>query len=188
MNNQGQQQSNNASTSLPHCGRVPTSDGFWSWQQVEDRMVEAMRHWWRSSDRESRFALGGRISSVWRQYFATRRDLAGWEMLAEMQAVEPGPLPLSRGDMARMVEASEWLAAVPERDRRLVIAVLVKLASGAKVVPWLVIWKALGRGKPGPEGLRSRYSRGLTCIANALNGGKLAGKSVNPATDNTRQI
>jgi hypothetical protein len=155
-------------------------DDLWSWQMVEDRMVEAMRHWWRSSDSEARFALGGRISSVWRQYFATRRDLASWEMLADMQAVEPAPLPLSRADMARMAEASEWLRFVPESDRRLVIAVLIKLAKGAKVVPWLVIWKALGRGKPGPEGLRSRYSRGLTCIAKALNGGKAAGKPVNP--------
>jgi hypothetical protein len=153
---------------------------YWSWQDVEDRLAEAMRHWWRSSDNEARFALGGRVSSIWRQYFPTRRDLAQWDMLVDMPAVEPTPLPLSRGDIARMNEASEWLAHVPERDRRLVVAVLVRLASGAKTVPWLLIWKALGRGKPGPEGLRSRYSRGLTCIAHALNGGNLPRDAVKP--------
>jgi hypothetical protein len=30
---------------LPHGGRVPT----WTWQAVEDRMAEAMGHWWRSA-------------------------------------------------------------------------------------------------------------------------------------------
>jgi hypothetical protein len=74
--------------------------------------------------------------------------------------------------MARMVEASEWMRFVPEADRRLVIIVLVKLAKGNKTVPWLAIWKALGRGKPGPEGLRSPLQPGHHRVANALNGGK----------------
>jgi len=151
----------NPSKSLPHGGRVQ----FWTWRDAEDRLVEAMRHWWRSSDNEARFALGGRISSIWRQAFTDK--LALIEQLG-MEPSPPSALPLSRGDMKRMAEASEWLAYVPERDRRLVIAVLIKLAKGAKVVPWLVIWKALGRGRPGPEGLRSRYSRAITDIANAL--------------------
>lgn len=160
------------SASLPLHGRVE-----FSWQDVEDRLVEAMRHWWRSHDNEARFSIGGRISSVWRHYCPDRRDLILWDQLRDLEADEPAPLPLSRGDIARMTEASEWLRFVPERDRRLVIAALVKLAAGAKTVPWLATWKALGRGKPGPEGLRSRYSRGLTCIANALNNPRMAEKS-----------
>jgi hypothetical protein len=47
----------------------------------------------------------------------------------------PKALPLSRGDMARMVEASEWMRFVPEADRRLVIMVLVKLAKGNRPCP-----------------------------------------------------
>jgi hypothetical protein len=119
---------------------------------VEDRMAEAMRHWWRSPDSEARFSLGGRISSIWRQAFT---DKAGADRTAGHGADAPEPLPLSRADIARMKEASEWMRFVPEADRRLVVMVLVKLASGHKTVPWLMIWKALGRGKPGPEGLRS---------------------------------
>lgn len=164
---EGKQVGEVLSISLPQRGRVE-----WSWKAVEDRMVDAMRHWWRSSDSEARYNLGGRISSIWRQAWTDRLDLIRHDGLVDLKAEEPRPLPLSRDDIARMVEASEWLRFVPDRDRRLVIVVLVKLASGHKTVPWLTIWKALGRGKPGPEGLRSRYSRAITCIANALNGEK----------------
>jgi hypothetical protein len=150
-----------APTMIPGRGRIG-----WVWQDVEDRLVEAMQHWWRSSDSEARFSLGGRISSIWRQAFTDRMALIDQ---LDMEPTPPTALPLSRGDMARMVEASEWLRFVPEADRRLVILVLVKKAKGNTKTPWLLIWKALGRGRPGPEGLRSRYSRGVTCIANALN-------------------
>lgn len=165
----GGQMVGDASSTLPHGGRVANGAMFWTWQAVQDRMVEAMGHWWRSSDSEARFSLGGRISSIWRMAWTDRMGLALIEQLDLPSANAPRPLPLSRDDMARMAEASEWMRFVPEADRRLVIIVLVKLAAGAKTVPWLTIWKALGRGKPGPEGLRSRYSRAVTSIANALN-------------------
>jgi hypothetical protein len=152
------------SITLPHGGRMPT----WTWQLVEDRMAEAMAHWWRSSDSEARFSLGGRISSIWRQAFTDKMALI--EQLG-MEPTPPAAMPLSRADIRRMEEASEWMRFVPEADRRLVVIVLVKLASGSKSASWMAIWKALGRGKPGPEGLRSRYSRAITCVANALNGG-----------------
>jgi hypothetical protein len=168
MTYQGQAQQDDPSMTLPHGGRVPT----WTWQAVEERMAEAMGHWWRSPDSEARYSLGGRISSIWRQSWTDRSVMALIEQLDVVKTEQPKALPLSRDDMARMVEASEWMRFVPEADRRLVITVLVKLAKGNTTVPWLAIWKALGRGKPGPEGLRSRYSRAITCVANALNGGK----------------
>jgi hypothetical protein len=156
------------STTLPHDGRV-TDAGFWTWQAVQDRMAEAMRHWWRSPDADARFSLGGRISSVWRQ--CVDDQLA----LIERHGVEseaPRPLPLSRADMARMVEASEWLAYVREEDRRLVTMVLVYLARGETKVPWLKLKRRLGV-EYGADGLRKRYSRAITAVANVLNGGKL---------------
>jgi hypothetical protein len=157
-----------ASITLPTDGRVER-DPAWTWQLVEDRMAEAMRHWWRSPDGDARYSLGGRISSVWRQ--CVDDPLA----LIERHGVEteaPRPLPLSRGDMARMVEASEWLRHVPPADRRLVVLVLVYKARGEKKVPWLKIKRRIGVAF-GADGLRKRYSRAITCVANALNGGKL---------------
>lgn len=147
--------------------RVPV----WTWQAVQERMAEAMRHWWRSHDSEARFNLGGRISSVWQQTWTDRADLALIEQLG-MEADDPRPLPLSRADMARMVEASEWLAHVREADRRLVVLVLVYLAKGEKKVPWLKVKRRL-RVEHGADGLRKRYSRAITDVANVLNGGKL---------------
>jgi hypothetical protein len=163
MTYEWQTRQGNASAIVPGGGRVPA----WTWQDVEDRMVEAMGHWWRSTDSEARFSLGGRISSIWRQAFTDK--LALIEQL-DMEPTPPMALPLSRGDIARMQEASEWMRFIPEADRRLVIMVLAKKARGHKTVPWMIIWKALGRGKPGPEGLRSRYSRAVTCVAAMLNG------------------
>jgi hypothetical protein len=60
--------------------------------------------------------------------------------------------------MARMVEASEWLAHVREEDRRLVVLVLVYLAKGEKKVPWLKLTRRLGVGM------------GLTACASATAG------------------
>jgi hypothetical protein len=165
-------QAADASTSLPTRGRVR-----FSWQDVEDRLVEATENWRRSPDADARFSLGGRISSIWRQAWTDRIGMALIEQLDLPAPDEPKPLPLSRSDVARMTEASEWMRFVPEADRRLVIMALSYLARGRSVVPWLVIWKKLGRGKPGPDGLRMRYSRALTAVCKALNSGGTAEKS-----------
>jgi hypothetical protein len=168
MTYEGRDDCGDGCTTIASRARVPV----WTWQAVHDRLCDAMRHWWRSHDNDARFSLGGRISSVWRSYVPDRRDLAAWGALVDFEADEPSPLPLSRADIRRMNEASEWMRFVPEGDRRLVVMVLAKMAGGRhKTVPWLTIWKALGRGKPGPDGLRSRYSRAITCVANELNGG-----------------
>jgi hypothetical protein len=157
----------NGCAALASDARVPT----WTWQAVQDRMAEAMRHWWRSHDSEARFNLGGRISSVWQSYFPDRADLTSWGSLVDLETAEPRPLPLSRADMARMVEASEWLAHVREGDRRLVVLALVYLAKGHKRVPWLKIKRRLGVDY-GADGLRMRFSRAITDVAVVLNGGK----------------
>jgi hypothetical protein len=142
-------------------------DDFWTWQAVEDRLVDALDLWRRSHDGDARFSLSGRISSIWQQ--CVDDPLA----LIERHGVEteaPRPLPLSRGDMARMTEASEWMRFVPECDRRLVILALGYLLKGYSRVPWLKLKHRLGI-KFGADGVRMRYSRALTAIAVALNGG-----------------
>lgn len=139
--------------------------------EVEERLVEALRHWWRSADHDARFSLGGRISSVWRQvlpgeHLADLIDARG----QEMETPAPRPLPLSRADMQRRDEATEWLLLVPERDRRLVIMALGYLAKGDKRIPWLKIARRLRI--LGAEGLRKRYSRAITDVCHSLNARK----------------
>lgn len=140
---------------------------FWAWQDVEDRLVEAMGHWWRSHDRDARFSLGGRISSIWRQAWTDRETMALIEQV-DLPREALKPLPLSRADMARMQEASEWLRFVPEADRRLVVLALTKKAAGHSRIPWMNLKRAL-RVRFGADGLRKRYSRGIATIANSLN-------------------
>jgi hypothetical protein len=150
------QQADHSST-LPQIGRVPV----WTWRDVEDRLAEAMRLWWRSHDGDARFSLRGRISSVWQQALSEPAFI-------DIQLAQLQPLPLSRADMARMTEASEWLRHVREEDRRLVVLVLGYLAKGEKKVPWLKVKRRMGVAY-GADGLRKRYSRAITAIANVLN-------------------
>ncbi|HVM38305.1 MAG TPA: hypothetical protein VM265_07965 [Sphingomicrobium sp.] len=156
------------------CRKGAVPPGFWTFEAVEERLVEAMRLWRRAPDIEARFSLGGRISSIWRSYCADRRDLAAWGALIDVEAEAPRRLPLGRAEIGRMTEASDWIAFVPDRDRPLVMAVLTALARGARAFPWESYWRSLGRGRPGPDGLRWRYSQAITKVANALNRRKSA--------------
>jgi hypothetical protein len=158
----GDRHGSNASATVPLGGRVE-----WTWEEIEDRLVDALDLWRRSHDRDARFSLGGRISSVWRQCVDDPLALIERHVVAPEA---PRPLPLSRGDMARMTEASEWMRFVPERDRRLVVLALTYLLKGHSRVPWLKLKHRLGI-KFGAEGVRKRYSRALEAIAKALNGG-----------------
>lgn len=149
-------------------GRDVAGAGFWDHEGVEERLVDTFLAWRRTPTADARFCIAGRISSLWSRVIEDRalidRDGADGEVEA------PRPLPLSRADIARRDEASEWFAFIPERDRRLVTEVLAFRAKHEdKQVPWLKVWKRLGRGKPGPDGLRMRYSRAITAICNGLN-------------------
>lgn len=137
------------------------AEQFYTFDMVEERLVEGMLLWRRAGDAEARFCLRGRISSIWRMALAEPAFI-------DIKEAELKPLPLSRGDVARMTEASEWIAFVPEHDRKLVMAALSALAGGRSQVPWLKLKVKLGV-KFGAEGLRKRYSRAITGVANALN-------------------
>lgn len=147
------------------------TDAFWTFDAVEERLIEAMRFWWRSPGGGSwpfagdgpwhlvtRLARAGSADEVWR----IEHD--------ELKAADRRPvqLPLTRDDIARRDEASEWLAHVPPADRELVVAALVHLAAGAKPVPWTRLKHRLGI-RFGADGLRKRYSRAVAGIAAALN-------------------
>jgi hypothetical protein len=144
-------------------GRVKS---FWTFDDVETRLAEAMRLWWQAPDRERGWQ---HVKAMWPeiQRHGWRVDVDG-EFDERPAIEEPRPLPLTRDQVAEMIEASEWLAHAPERDRKLVAIVLVYHAKGAREVPWKRIWERLGRGKPGPDGLRKRYSRAIAAIAKVL--------------------
>lgn len=150
----------------PREGAAAEAGSFWTFEAVEARLVEAMLCWWRMPDRERGWQ---RVKAAWPeiQRFPWRQNVGG-----ETDEREEDPQPrrpaLTRGEIEETGEASEWLRHVADRDRKLVAMVLACLAGGAKAAPWLDIWDRLGRGRPGPEGLRKRYSRAITKIAQEL--------------------
>src|SRR4051812_16360430 len=103
---------------------------FWTFDAVQERLVEGMRLWWRSPG-EGKWPFAS--DAPW--HLMTRRTrlsagmVKGMEMtrlLQEDDAEETRrwqgrekPGPLSREDVAMRDEASEWLTWVDERDRRL---------------------------------------------------------------------
>lgn len=151
--------------------RVQASRGeLVTFQTVEERMKEAVDHWGRMPDRES----------SWQHVKAAWPDILrhGWRVNTdgehdEREAVqEPKRPALARYQIEAMVEASEWLRFAQERDRRLVAVVLAAKVRQGRRLKWEAIWVRLGRGAPGPDGLRMRYTRAISDIAKQLNARK----------------
>jgi hypothetical protein len=144
--------------------------GFWTWQAVEDRLVEAV-HQWRRMPGGGRwpFASDGPWHLIRKQ----------WEDWDARDPKPLRPLPLRRAEMREMEEATEWLLVVPEVDRRLVVIVLTLRARGVNQGLWPQVRNLMGL-KWGLEGLRKRYSRGLTAVARHLNSQFSAAQRVKP--------
>lgn len=143
---------------------VPVAEGsiFWSFADVEARLVEAMQFQWRTESGTWGFASDGPWHLIVRDW---------WDWAAHEDKPVPR-IPLSREQLARMEEASGWLALAPERDRKLVVLAVTALAAGRKVVPWRALLRPMGL-RLGSHGLRKRYSRAMTCICEALNAAEL---------------
>lgn len=139
---------------------VPVMEGsvFWSFADVEARLVEAMQFQWRTESGTWGFASDGPWHLIVRDW---------WDWAAHEDKPVPR-IPLSREQMKRMDEASGWLVLAPERDRRLVVLAVTALAAGRKVVPFRALRRLLNV-KTGEDALRKRYSRAVTCICAALN-------------------
>jgi hypothetical protein len=76
--------------------------------------------------------------------------------------------PLTRADVARRDETSEWLTWIAADARKVVVAVLAQLASGRTNVDWRRVKLALGV-ETGDKGVYRRYTRSITAIAQRLN-------------------
>ncbi|HVQ09538.1 MAG TPA: hypothetical protein VMS43_13990 [Allosphingosinicella sp.] len=151
----------------PIFGRDVEDPTFWTFREVEGRLIEALRHWRRMPDRERGWL---HVKALWPElkHHGWRVDVEGEFSEREMDPVPRRP-HLTRGQIAQMNEASEWLLIVPERDRRMVaLALAFQVAGGDRRMSWERVWRDVGRGRPGPDGLRMRYSRAITRIAQHL--------------------
>lgn len=135
--------------------------------EVEERLVETVRLWWRSpGGGRSPFAGDG----PWHLVSASNSTAARAERYRDAKELgedvnpRPRPLPLTRDQIAERDAVSEWLSFVPERDRQLVKLVLIERAMGRRTVRWSAIRAELNE-EISPKGLDWRYSKAIHSIA-----------------------
>ncbi|MES2494623.1 MAG: hypothetical protein V4618_00785 [Pseudomonadota bacterium] len=152
---------------------------YWTFEAVQERLVEAMTVLWRSGDRE-RGWLRGSTLPIWREVVAEVKDAS-----PDDQAIVT--CALTRAEVMRADEAMGWVAAwVPTGDtRRIVGTVLTCLAASGGRVEWLLIWSRMGGQAGGwtTDGLRMRYGRAITSVCQRLNA-----KHFNGYTSSTQSL
>lgn len=159
---------------------IEANASFWTFEAVEERLIEAIELWKRSPggglgpSTGNGYATDAPWQLLTRATRASAGDMAAmdlWRIEQEEAAKHGGQarriMGLNAEEVARRDEASEWLRFVPLQDRTLVVLALHHLAAGASRVPWMRLKHALGI-KFGADGLRKRYSRAITGIAVAL--------------------
>jgi hypothetical protein len=142
-----------------------------SFDEIEARLVEAVRVSWRLPDREAGWQ---RVQSAWpeilRETSAGDYDARGGDLASS--DVKLRTAAATRDEVAGMEQAFDWLRAVADDDRRLVALAIGCLARGDKQVPWLRLRRPMGLTH-GAEGLRKRYTRALGRACQRANQGFL---------------
>lgn len=140
--------------------REASGDGsFWTFEGVEERLVETVRCWWRMpGGGHWPFATDG-------PWHLIKSELYGPDVDRDAPL---RPLPLRRAEIAAMEEATEWMTWVAEDKRRILVLGIGQLARGRRQVRWGEIKRTLGIAL-GSGGLEWRYSQAVALIANVLN-------------------
>lgn len=144
--------------------RVEREEGaLLSFDDVEERLVEALRCSWRLPDRE---AAWRKVRSLWPAF---RRHTAFGDWYEVASKDEPRRPPVSRREIALMEEAFGWVGAVEGDDRKLIGLAVTELARGRARVPWRRLLRPMGL-KMGSDGLRMRYGRAMRRVVERANG------------------
>lgn len=165
---------------------APDFDAEWTFDAVEDRLIEAMRFAWRDEPGNWPFASDG-------PWHLIRSNEYFWDYTTQTGRLrredEPPPprVPLSREERARMAQAVDWLAMLddpavhPVRarvaggacDARLVVLATRKLAAQRgegpngerkRAIRWSQLLRPMGLTR-GAGMLSKRYSRAVAAIA-----------------------
>jgi len=144
-------------------------EGFWTFDMVQERLVEAYGFLRRLPDPERRF-LRVKTMSIWDQVSIT----------AEMTAVEraeyllyragdPPRMPgLTRVEIGRMDEALRWVEWIKPTVRTIMGRALEQLYHGNSRIAWGSM--VADPTQPGSsEKLRKAYGRAIALICNTLN-------------------
>lgn len=163
-------------------GRVETNASgagrLLSFDDVQERLVEAIRVTWRQPDRERAWLT---VRAYWPDIqrhtaFGDYDDRGGDGVSSDVRL---RPAALTRLEVADAEEALGWLDAVPVEDRKLIGLAIVALAGGARQVPWSRLLRPMGKAR-GVDGLRRRYERAIGAVCRRINGGFPPPPHVNP--------
>lgn len=154
-----------------HEGSSSLPPSFWRFVDVEERLIEAMTVLIRSPDREGMW-IGGAGSSLWRMV----QDDLDTPPDASRAIIT---CAFTRQQQDRASEALEWIAKwVPSGPTRKVLGQALKqhVIDEPARLDWSDVWARLGGRASGwtTDGLRMRYNRAITTIANRLNARTLA--------------
>jgi hypothetical protein len=144
-----------------------------SFDDVQDRLVEAMLTCWRYPDRERGWQA---LRCAWPEM--TREALDADQDADTSADAALRSASQTRVEIAEMEEAFGWLDAVAPDDRKLIGLAIRELARGKREVPWRSLMPKLGV-RMGVTGVQMRYSRAITSICNAVN-------RTNPSPDVSR--
>ena len=153
---------------------LPTT--FWTFTDVEDRLVEALLICWRQPDRERGWQATRASDGPWHLVMAEPGDYDARGGDGTSSDVAIRPASLTRREIGEMEEAFGWVGMLPADDRKVVALAIAELARGKREVRWSQLLKPMGLMR-GADGLRMRYGRAINAICKAKNGGN-AGRSV----------
>lgn len=140
---------------------------MYSFADVEERLVEAVRVMARMGDREAGWL---RVKASWPDIVREREagDYDAHGYLGKSSDIVIRPLPATRRDVADMEEAFGWVVAAREEDRKLIALAIGALARGEKRVPWMRLKRPMGVAL-GADGLRKRYERAMHLVVRRAN-------------------
>ncbi|MDK8186710.1 hypothetical protein [Sphingomonas zeae] len=152
-------------------------NGAWTFDMVQDRLVEAMVTCWRGGDRERAWL---HVRSAWPEIQRDRNagdyDARGGEASSSEVALRSASL--TRVEVAEMEEAFAWVGRLSVVDRKVLAVAIGQLASGKREVDWGRVLRKLDQAT-GRDGLRMRYARAIASICEVLNGGNPRALRVN---------
>lgn len=149
-------------------GRIGLPEGFWTFGDVEERLIEAWGLLARLPDpsrhsgwlRVQGMTLWREVRAEWNDYWQTdeAKRIEGWD----------GAAPLKTGEVDRMEDALGWIEWVRPDDRKLLGMALKVRSAGYDQLPWRQISRAIGWGGHN-QALARRYERAISAIAMRLN-------------------
>ncbi|WP_242149578.1 hypothetical protein [Sphingomonas sp. BAUL-RG-20F-R05-02] len=139
---------------------------FLSFEDLQERLVEAMRICWRHPDRERGWQF---VRSAWPEAMQEPEDYNARVAIEDYEPIRTAAL--TRADVGAMEEAFGWLDHVKPADRKLIGVAVTALARGDTRVPWGELTGPDGSLSGSADYARIRYGRAMSRLCDRLNRG-----------------